>query len=103
MGQCNSFRSIFRGDCKRWRGDASDDKQDDKQEGKKPLVEEEEKEDDGEDKNPRHSYQNPDRTVQTIFGGRVATETGRQRKLTARAVMAVTKADDKIADVWVPD
>jgi hypothetical protein len=103
MGQCNGFRSIFRGDGKRWCGDASDDKQDDKQEGKKPLVEEEEKGDDGKDKNPHHSYQNPDRTVQTIFGGRVATETGRQRKLTARAVMVVTKTDDKIADVRVSD
>jgi hypothetical protein len=29
----------------------------------------------------------------------VAMETERQRKLIARAVMAVTKADDKIADV----
>jgi hypothetical protein len=33
----------------------------------------------------------------------VATETGRQRKLTARAVMVVTKTDDKIADVRVSD
>jgi hypothetical protein len=33
----------------------------------------------------------------------VATETGRQRKLIAGAVMAVTKVDDKIADVRVPD
>jgi hypothetical protein len=63
MGQCNGFRSIFRGDGKRWCGDDGDDKQDDKQEGKKPLVKEEEKEDDGEDNNPRHDNQNSDRTV----------------------------------------
>jgi hypothetical protein len=77
MGQCNGFKSIFRGDNKRLRGDGSDDKQDDKREGKKVLVDKEEKEDDGEDKNPRHNYQDPERTVRTIFGGRVATETGR--------------------------
>ena len=50
------------------------------------------------DKNPRHAYTDPDRTIRTIFGGRVATETGRERKLTARAVTAVAWTDDTVAD-----
>jgi hypothetical protein len=33
-----------------------------------------------------------------IFGGKVALETGRERKLLARVVMNVAKQDDKIAD-----
>jgi hypothetical protein len=34
-------------------------------------------------KKTHHSYKDPDRTIHTIFGGKVALETRRERKLTA--------------------
>jgi hypothetical protein len=50
------------------------------------------------DKNPRHAYKDPNRTICTIFGDKVALETRWERKLTARAIMAITNSDERIVD-----
>jgi hypothetical protein len=47
---------------------------------------------------PHHAYKDPNRTIRTIFGGKVALETGQERKLTARAIMALANSDEKIID-----
>jgi hypothetical protein len=49
-------------------------------------------------KKPRHAYKDPDRIIRSIFGGKVALETRRERKLTTQAIMAITNSDKKITD-----
>jgi hypothetical protein len=46
-------------------------------------------------KPPHHAYKDPDRTIRIIFGGKVALETGWERKLTGQAIMALTNSDEK--------
>jgi hypothetical protein len=77
-------------------GGGKDGERDDQWDDKK--GDEEEKDEEEQDKNPRHTNKDPNRTIHTIFGGKVASETRRERKLTARAVMAVANSDEKIAD-----
>jgi hypothetical protein len=97
MGNCRGLKSIYRSDPrKRIRGGGKDGEHDDQQDDKK--ADEEEKDEEEQDKNPHHAYKDPNRTIRTIFDGKVALETGRQRKLTARAVMAVANSDEKTVD-----
>jgi hypothetical protein len=49
-------------------------------------------------KNLHHAYKDPDRTICIIFGGKVALETGRERKLTAQDVMALANSHEKTTD-----
>jgi hypothetical protein len=76
MGDCRGLKSIYRSDAhKRQRsGDKYDDKNnrwDDKRPDGEDKTEEER------DKDPRHDYKDPDRSVRSIFGGKVALENGR--------------------------
>jgi hypothetical protein len=93
MGNYRGLKSIYRSNArKRQRGGDKDDRRDDK----RPDEEDNTK---GEhDKDPHHAYKDPDRSVHSIFGGKVALENGRQRKLTARAIMALNNFDEKVAD-----
>jgi hypothetical protein len=78
------------------RGGGKDGERDDQRDDKKGDKEETDEEE--QDKNPYHAYKDLDRTIRTIFGGKVALETGRQRKLTTQAVMVLAKSDEKTAD-----
>jgi hypothetical protein len=78
------------------RGGDKDGECDNQRDDKKGDEEEKDKEE--QDKTPCHAYKDPDRIICSIFGGKVALETRRERKLTAQAVMAVTNSDEKIAD-----
>jgi hypothetical protein len=93
MGDCRGLKSIYRSDArKRQRGSDKNDRRDDKR------IDEEDKTEEEHDKDPRHAYKDPDRSVRSIFGGKVALENGRQRKLTTRAVMALNNPDGRVAD-----
>jgi hypothetical protein len=78
------------------RGGDKDGERDDQRDDKK--GDKEEKDEEERDKNPHHTYKDPDRTIRTTFGGKVALETGQERKLTSRAVMALANSEEKIAD-----
>jgi hypothetical protein len=78
------------------RGGGKDGEHNDQRDDKK--GDEEEKDEEEQDKNSCHAYKDPDRTIHTIFDGKVALETGQERKLTARAVMAVANSDEKTTD-----
>lgn len=80
MGQCKGLNKTFcKEDRKRLR--RKDDETDDSRE-----------EDHGKDTCP--TYQDPTKTVTSIFGGKATTETKREQKLTARQIMSVTTYDD---------
>lgn len=97
MGTCRGLGSIYHADPrKRMHGGDKGDAPPNQQDGKK--ADEEENDDEDQDKNPRHAYMESAKICRTIFGGRVALKTGRERKLTAQAVMAVINSDEKIAD-----
>ena len=68
----------------RKRSRCKDDKTDDGQE-----------EDHGKDTRP--AYQDPSKTITSIFSGKAATETKREQKLTVRQIMSITTYDDTIA------
>jgi hypothetical protein len=57
------------------RGGGKDGEHDDQRDDKK--ADEEEKDEEEQDKNPHHTYKDPDRTIRTIFYGKVALDTGR--------------------------
>jgi hypothetical protein len=58
--------------------------------------------DDEQDRNPRHQYVNPTKTVHSIFGGNVFLESKRERKLLKRACLSVINTDDLISDPRLP-
>jgi hypothetical protein len=58
--------------------------------------------DDAQDRNPRHQYVNPTKTVHSIFGGKVSLESKRERKLLKRACLSVVNTDDLISDPRLP-
>jgi hypothetical protein len=58
--------------------------------------------DDDEDRNPRHQYVNPTKTVHSIFGGKVSLESKRECKLLKRACLSVINTDDFISDPRLP-
>jgi hypothetical protein len=95
MGNYRGLKSIYRSDPhKRMHGGGKDGEHDNQWDDKK--GDEEEKDEEEQDKKPHHAYKDPDRTIHTIFGDKVTLETRRERKLTAQAVMAVTKSNEKI-------
>jgi hypothetical protein len=97
MGDCRGLKSIYRSDpCKRQHGGDKDGDKNDRQDDKRPNEEDKTKEE--RDKDPRHAYKDPDRSIHSIFGGKVALENGLQTKLTARAVMALNNSDEKVAN-----
>jgi hypothetical protein len=97
MGDCKGLKSIYRLDTrKRQRGGDKDGNKNDHWDDKRP--DEEDKTEEDRDKDPRHAYKDPDRRVCSIFGGKVALKNERQRKLTARPVMALNNSDEKVAN-----
>jgi hypothetical protein len=89
--------SIYREDPhKRMCGDGKDGDRDDQWDDKKGDEEEKDKEES--DKNPCHAYKDPDKTIRTIFDGNISLETGRERKLTAQAIMALANSEGKVID-----
>jgi hypothetical protein len=58
--------------------------------------------DDEQDRNPRHQYVNPTKTIHSIFGGKVSLESKRERKLLKQACLNVVNADDLISDPKLP-
>jgi hypothetical protein len=54
--------------------------------------------DDEQDRNPRHQYVNPTKTVHSIFGGKVSLESKREHKLLKQACLNIVNADDLISD-----
>jgi hypothetical protein len=58
--------------------------------------------DDEQDRNPRHQYVNPTKTVHSIFGGKVSLESKRERKLLKRTCLSVVNTDDLISDPRLP-
>jgi hypothetical protein len=97
MGNCRGMKSIYCSDaCKRQRGVDKDGNKDDCRDDKRP--DEEDKTEEQHDKDPHHAYKDPTRSVRSIFGGKVALENRRQRKLTARVVMALNNSDERVAD-----
>jgi hypothetical protein len=88
MGHCRGLKSIYLSDArKRQRGGHKDDDKDNRRDDKRPDEEDKTKE--KRDKDPRHAYKDPDRSVRSIFGGKVALENRRQRKLTTQTIMAL--------------
>ena len=55
-----------------------------------------------EDRDPRHQYVNPTDVVHSIFGGKVSTESKRERKLLKRACLNIDTTDGLIADPKFP-
>jgi hypothetical protein len=97
MGNYKGLKSIYRSNArKRQRGGDKDTDKDDRQNDKRPNEEDKTKEE--RNKDPCHANKDPDRSVYSIFGGKVALENRRQRKLTARAVMALNNSDERVAD-----
>jgi hypothetical protein len=86
MGNCRGLRSVYHVDPHK------------RQRGKENQKDDEEKEEDDTNKNPRHTYREPKKSCHTILGGRAAIETGQEWKLTARAIVAISNLDRKIAD-----
>jgi hypothetical protein len=56
--------------------------------------------DDEHDRNPRHQYVNPTKTVHSIFGGEVSLES--KRELLKWAYLSIVNADDLISDPRLP-
>jgi hypothetical protein len=77
-------------------GGGKDGKRDDQRDDKKGDEKKKDKEE--QNKNPHHAYKDPNKTICIIFSGKVALETRRERKLTARAVMALANSNEKIAN-----
>jgi hypothetical protein len=97
MGDYRGLKSIYHSDArKRQHGGDKDGDKNDRRDDKRPN--EEDKTKDKRDKDPHHAYKDPDRSVRSIFGGKVALENRRQRKLIARAVMALNNPDGRFAD-----
>jgi hypothetical protein len=67
-----------------------------------PWRDSDDDDDDEQDRNPRHQYVNPTKTVHSIFGGKVSLESKRDRKLLKRACLNVINSDDLISDPKIP-
>jgi hypothetical protein len=78
---------------KRQRGSKKDDDKNDRRDDKRPNEEDMTEEE--RDKDPHHTYKDSDRSICSIFGGKVALENEQQRKLTAQAIMAFNNFDEK--------
>jgi hypothetical protein len=75
MGDYRGLKSIYCSDArKRQCGGDKDGDKNDCRDDKRP--DEEDKTEGEHDKDPRHAYKDPDRSVRSIFGGKVALENG---------------------------
>jgi hypothetical protein len=75
MGNCRGLQSICHSDAhKRQRGGDKDGDKDDRWDDKRP--DEEDKTEEKCDKDPHYAYKDHDRSVHSIFGGKVALENG---------------------------
>jgi hypothetical protein len=68
----------------------------------RPRRDGDDDDDDAQDRNPRHQYVNPTKTVHSIFGGKVSLESKRERKLLKHACLSVINTDDLITDPKLP-
>jgi hypothetical protein len=66
---------------------------------KKPCRNDDANDNQGGDPSKCPVFQDPSKTVTTIFGGRAVSEDKQERKLVACRVMFVTTYDDPIADL----
>jgi len=89
MEECCVLKSIYT-----WQA-AQDDtaKKNGQQDGR-----DHEDEDEDQDRDPRHQYVSPTDVVHSIFGGKVSTESKRERKLLKRACLNIDTTDGLIAD-----
>jgi hypothetical protein len=67
-----------------------------------PRCDGDDDDDDEQDRNPRHQYINPTKTVHSIFGGKVSLESKHERKLQKRTCLNIVNADDLISDPRLP-
>jgi hypothetical protein len=67
-----------------------------------PQCDGEDDDDDEQDRNPRHQYVNPTKTVHSIFSEKVSLESKRERKLLKRACLSVVNTDNLISDPRLP-
>jgi hypothetical protein len=76
MEDCRGLKSIYRSDPRKRQhsGDKDGDKND-RRDNKRP--DEEDKTEEECNKDPRHSDKDPNRSVRSIFSGKVALENGR--------------------------
>jgi hypothetical protein len=94
MGDCRGLTSIYCSDArKRQRDGDKDGDKNDRRDDKRP--DEEDKIEEECDKDPHHAYNYPDRSIHSIFGGKVALENRRHRKLTTQAIMALNNPDGR--------
>jgi hypothetical protein len=63
-----------------------------------PRRDSDDDDDDEQDRNPRHQYVNPTKTVHSIFDGQVSLESKSERKLLKRACLSIINVDDLISD-----
>jgi len=85
MRECRGLKTVLKGELskKQWR---IDDETEDTQGGER-----------GKNKGP--TYQDPTKTVATIFGGRAVSEDKREQKLVARCVMSVATCDGPVSNL----
>jgi hypothetical protein len=94
MENCGFHRNIY---AKQLANDDAPKTIDDR-----PRRDGDDDDDDAQDRNPRHQYVNPTKTVHSIFGGKVSLEYKRERKLLKRACLSVLNTDDLISDPRLP-
>jgi hypothetical protein len=58
--------------------------------------------DDEQDRNPHHQYVNPNKTVHSIFGGKVSLESKSERKLLKWDCLSIVNTNDLISDPRLP-
>jgi hypothetical protein len=68
----------------------------------RPRRDGDDDDDDAHDRNPRHQYVNPTKTIHSIFGGKVSLESKRERKLLKHACLSVVNTNDLISDPRLP-
>jgi hypothetical protein len=84
MGECKGLNKAFHEEDRK-SPRRKDDEADDSQE-------------EDHSKDARPAYQDPSKTVASIFSGRAASENRQEQKLTAQQIMSVTSYDDTIAN-----
>jgi len=93
MEECRILKCIYTW----WAAQDNPTKKNRKQDGR-----DHEDEDEDQDRDPRHQYVSPTDVVHSIFGGKVSTESKRERKLLKRACLNIDTTDGLIADPKFP-
>jgi hypothetical protein len=81
MQECRGLKTAFAGET-----------------SKKPRHNDDADDNQGGDPSKHPVFQDPSKTVTTIFGGRAVSKDKRERKLVARRVMSITTYDGPVAD-----